>query len=226
MKLLVCAGALLMFVCASSLAGVPYGKHLCNQDGYHCKKVRYSHSWQKLFPDQRERAMVMALNRTNMPMRYRSFIVVPDNLSSTTLMDLSPFATYIKAPGEKVLIVDLRELAFGAYNKNGKLVHWGAVSGGKDWCSDIHRACKTVTGSFRVHSKRGKFCISNTFPVDVYGGGAPMPFCMFFHGGYALHASTTVPGYHASHGCIRMPYSDARWLSKYFVKSGTRVIVN
>ena len=89
---------------------------------------------------------------------------------------------------------------------------------------------KTIKGEFRVYSERGKYCVSNTFPVDVIGGGAPMPYCMFFKGGYAMHASTVVPGYHASHGCIRMSYEDARWLSKHFVttkgeKGGTKVIV-
>lgn len=214
----------------TSAGAQSYGKHLCKQPGYHCKKVRRGDSWHRLFPDGRERAMVMTLNRTNMSIRHRSFIVIPNHLSSTSLMDLSPFAQYIDPPGERVIIVDLKELAFGAYNDDGRLMHWGAISGGKDWCADVHRKCKTVTGSFRVHSKRGKHCVSNTFPVDVIGGGAPMPYCMFFHGGYAMHASATVPGYHASHGCVRMFYGDARWLSKYFVTqgstSGTRVIVN
>lgn len=34
--------------------------------------------------------------------------------------------------------------------------------------------------------------------------GAPMPFAMFFRGGYAMHQGY-VPPYAASHGCIRLP---------------------
>ena len=54
-----------------------------------------------------------------------------------------------------------------------------------------------------------------------------MPFCMFFYHGYAMHASY-LPGYHASHGCIRLFYEDAEWLNKNFVdmgRRGTKVIV-
>ena len=40
---------------------------------------------------------------------------------------------------------------------------------------------------------------------------------MFFHGGFALHGSYEVPGYHASHGCVRMFVNDAKWLNEEFV---------
>jgi len=32
---------------------------------------------------------------------------------------------------------------------------------------------------------------------------------MFFHGGFALHGSPSVPGYNASHGCVRLFDDDA-----------------
>ena len=52
-----------------------------------------------------------------------------------------------------------------------------------------------------------------------------MPYCMFFHGGYALHGSYEVPNYNASHGCLRVVPSAAAWLSRNFVKVGTAIIV-
>ena len=56
-----------------------------------------------------------------------------------------------------------------------------------------------------------------------------MPFCMYFHGGYALHGSSEVPGYNASHGCVRMFTQDAEWLNKKFISIGgnksTEVII-
>lgn len=52
-----------------------------------------------------------------------------------------------------------------------------------------------------------------------------MPYCMFFHGGYALHGSYKVPGYDDSHGCIRLFIDDARWLNEEFVKIGITKIV-
>ena len=67
-----------------------------------------------------------------------------------------------------------------------------------------------VSRHFYVFHKKGANCISKKYPVGE--GGAPMPFCMFFYGGYAMHASF-LPGYHASHGCIRMFYEDAKiWI--------------
>ncbi len=39
--------------------------------------------------------------------------------------------------------------------------------------------------------------------------GAPMPFYLEFSPGYGLHAGH-LPGYPASHGCVRLPYWKAR----------------
>lgn len=53
--------------------------------------------------------------------------------------------------------------------------------------------------------------------------GAPMPFFMRIHGGIGLHAGY-LPGYPASHGCIRMP----EFMAEAFFKSvsvGTPVTV-
>jgi lipoprotein-anchoring transpeptidase ErfK/SrfK len=39
--------------------------------------------------------------------------------------------------------------------------------------------------------------------------GAPMPYFMRIHGGVGMHAGY-LPGYPASHGCIRMPTDIAK----------------
>ncbi len=58
-----------------------------------------------------------------------------------------------------------------------------------------------------------------------------MPYCMHFFMGYALHGSDQVPGYAASHGCVRMFIEDARWLNEEFIdvagpqQLGTRIII-
>jgi len=39
-----------------------------------------------------------------------------------------------------------------------------------------------------------------------------------------MHGST-LPGYHASHGCIRMFEDDAHWLNKEFTEKGTIIQV-
>lgn len=52
-----------------------------------------------------------------------------------------------------------------------------------------------------------------------------MPYCMFYSDGYALHGSYNLPGYHASHGCVRILPEDAKWLRHEFIESETLVTV-
>lgn len=121
--------------------------------------------------------------------------------------------------------VDLGRLTWTAYDDYGNYVRSGRVSGGKKYCPDIHRGCRTITGTYTIYSKKGAGCRSSRFPLPH--GGAPMPYCMHFHGGYALHGSNSVPNYNASHGCVRMSPSDAKWLNENFVRVGrTRVSIH
>jgi lipoprotein-anchoring transpeptidase ErfK/SrfK len=48
---------------------------------------------------------------------------------------------------------------------------------------------------------------------------------MYFHQGWALHGSNHVPGYPASHGCVRLSRGDALWLAGQ-VPNGTQVVVH
>jgi hypothetical protein len=131
----------------------------------------------------------------------------------------APFAS--KIANRNLIKVDLGKLAWGAYDDEGNLVKWGRASGGKNYCSDIKRGCKTITGTFTIYRKQGPECKSNRFPVGK--GGAPMPYCMHFHGAYAMHGGQ-VPNYNASHGCVRLLRQDAQWLNEDFVNVGrTRV---
>ena len=108
-------------------------------------------------------------------------------------------------------------------SRNGKVVRTGYGSGGRGYCKDIRRSCRTPTGTYRVMSKRGADCRSTRYPVGR--GGAPMPYCMFFSKYYAIHGSPDVPNYNASHGCIRVKTYDARWLNQNFINVGTTVVV-
>ncbi len=111
-----------------------------------------------------------------------------------------------------------------AINDNGVVVRTGKGSGGRAYCPDIRRACRTPTGTFHVLSRRGADCRSSIYPVGK--GGSPMPYCMFFSKYYAVHGSHEVPaGRNASHGCIRIVPSEARWLYNNFMHVGTTVVV-
>lgn len=120
-------------------------------------------------------------------------------------------------------IFDPRNLRWAAYDAEGRLIRTGRASGGSGYCPDVNRSCHTPGGKFAVFSKGSANCKSSRYPLP--NGGAPMPYCMFFTSNYAIHGSYEVPNYNASHGCIRVIPSDARWLHQSFIQHGTRVIV-
>ncbi len=135
----------------------------------------------------------------------------------------SGFAKHRKATGRRVFIFSPRMRAWAAYDANGRLVRTGRASGGANYCRDVRRACRTPRGVFYVRSKGSPGCRSSRYPKGR--GGAPMPYCMFYSKYYAIHGSPNVPRYNASHGCIRVLPSAARWLSRNFIRIGTQVIV-
>ena len=193
-----------------------YGTGLCAYPEYECVKIQSGETWEKLFPDEKQRDLVQRINRSYNAVWPGKEIVVPRDLPNETLLSLSPFPELINADHEKQIIVDQDKLAWGAYDANGQLVNWGPIASGGDKCSDSNKACRTLTGIFRVFSKESASCKSDIFPIGK--GGAKMPYCMYFHKGFALHGSTDMPGYRASHGCVRMFVRDAKWLNEEFVE--------
>lgn len=231
-----CALISAMFLQTSHAQPYNYAHQLCQQNGYHCITVQKGDTWQTLFPHHVDRDIVKRLNRMNIPLKLGMKIAVPDRLTRLDKMDLSPFYYSIAPQKSRLIVVSLAKLAWGAYDKNGQLLNWGPIAGGKDWCEDTDEDCQTVKGEFHLTRAEGEECVSKTFPVETRyreAGGAVMPYCMFFHGGYALHGSYNLPGYNASHGCVRMLTEDARWLFYEFIeipgfrggKEQTKVIV-
>jgi len=125
---------------------------------------------------------------------------------------------------EKVIVVDPRVHVWGAYD-NGSLVKAGLASAGASYCPDLGKPCRTEVGTFRIHSLGTASCESSIFPIP--NGGAPMPYCMYFNNGQALHGvsdNEVVEG-NVSHGCVRMHVSDAEWVRYNFASIGTKVII-
>lgn len=211
-----------------------YGEQLCNEPDYLCIKIKRGETWEQLFPDPEERDMVRRINRMNLALRPNMTIAVPKNIERLTVYDVSPFPRYIEATGEKTIYVSQKKLAWGAYDANGELLWWGPISSGLSKCPGVLGGCTTPTGSFRIIRKQDIDCVSTVFPKRAYGesGGALMPYCMHFFRGFALHGSYDVPGYRASHGCVRMFIEDARWLNEEFIDlpgggmQGTRVVID
>ncbi len=200
-----------------------YGVRLCHSDAdVRCLVVHQGDTWESLFPDPAERDLIKRLNRMNIHVYPGLFLAVPNQ--NVSLLSLAPFKQNVGYLGEKQIVVDPKQLAWGAYDKEGNLVNWGPASTGQAYCPDQGGPCRTPIGTFTVYDKKGQGCVSSKFPIGK--GGAPMPYCMHFHDGFALHGSYEMPGVNASHGCVRMFPQDAQWLNENFVKVGsTHVII-
>ena len=108
------------------------------------------------------------------------------------------------------LIVSLPDQKISVY-KGAELVTTSRVSSGK-------AGYRTPSGVFSILEKRRRH-YSNLY------GGAPMPHMQrLTWSGVALHASGSVPGYPASHGCVRLRPSFARQLFG-FTEAGAHVII-
>lgn len=59
----------------------------------------------------------------------------------------------------------------------------------------------TPRGHFRIYRRER---MSWSSPYRVW-----MPYALYFSGGYAIHGFGPVPAYPASHGCVRVPMSEA-----------------
>lgn len=115
-----------------------------------------------------------------------------------------------KPEGPLVLTVSLRRQRISVYDQNGLMME-GPISSGR-----VGHA--TPTGVFSILQK------NRTHFSNLYHN-APMPNMQrITWSGVALHAGQ-LPGYPASHGCIRLPYNFSKRLFD-LTTMGTRVIVS
>jgi len=196
-----------------------FGEQLCSNDQFECVEIQEGQTWSSLWEDKDYQYQLKELNRTNLKLRTGMKIAIPRDKDFFSKPQNSPLPIKIDSFGEKQIQVNLSKLVWGAYDEEGNLRRWGAASGGKDWCPDVQATCQTIVGEFSILRKGGALCKSGKFPIGK--GGAPMPYCMFFKGGYALHGSYEVPGYNASHGCVRLFPEDAKWLNEEFTQQNS-----
>ncbi|HZG01785.1 MAG TPA: L,D-transpeptidase [Chitinophagales bacterium] len=143
---------------------------------------------------------VLALNRIDKRFLSRmDSIVVPD-----TLLDdfnaYAPFPRRLHAADSvrKLLLCSYPSQAVAAY-ENGSLVRWGPASFGK-------KSTPTPTGYFHTNWK-AKRTVSTDNPewiLDWY-------FNLTNFRGVSLH-EYELPGFPASHACVRLREDDARWI--------------
>ena len=121
-----------------------------------------------------------------------------------------PAAELPRPSGPLVLVVSIGKQTVTVYDDN-KVIAKSPISSGTS-------SNPTPTGIFSILEK------NRTHYSNLYGG-APMPFMQrVTNSGVALHAGD-LPGYPASHGCIRLPYSFARSLFG-ITDVGARVIIS
>jgi hypothetical protein len=169
--------------------------------------------------------IILALNRLDERLiRKPDSIVVPDTIIADKLL-YSPFPNHIDLleSVKKILLVDQRIQAFAAY-EFGKLVNWGPTSTGK-------RSTPTPNGLFHTNWKSKK-TISTDNPEWIL----KWYFNLENFRGVSLH-QYELPGYPASHACVRLLEEDAFWIynwaeqwiltkdGEYIIAYGTPVII-
>ncbi len=124
--------------------------------------------------------------------------------------DDKPVVALPKPSGPLVIVVSIGKQTVTVYDDN-KVIAKSPISSGTS-------SNPTPTGIFSILEKN-RYHYSNLY------GGAPMPFMQrVTNSGVAMHAGD-LPGYPASHGCIRLPYSFARSLFG-ITDVGARVIIS
>lgn len=145
-------------------------------------------------------AILEKLNRTDVVrLRRLEQLVVPSVWHDEEL-HYSPFPLWYPAAERlpKLLVVDQPAQAFAAYAE-GRLIRWGPVSSGR-------RTYPTPSGLFHLNWRsRGRHSTVNPqWYMEWY-------FNFDNARGLALH-SYTLPGYPASHACVRLLERDAIWI--------------
>lgn len=134
------------------------------------------------------------------------------------------FPAQREASTKPTFVFSPKHLAWAAYDESGQLVRTGPASGGQHVCPESNRSCRTVVGRFSVRDKGDEGCASSKYPLG--SGGAPMPYCMHFYKGFAIHGTDRPLDRLGSHGCIGISTSAARWLNEEFLEVGSPVIVH
>jgi peptidoglycan hydrolase-like protein with peptidoglycan-binding domain len=87
----------------------------------------------------------------------------------------------------------------------------------------VQRAIHVSTGARGTPTPLGHYRIYLRDPMSwSYQFHTWMPLAQYFYRGYAIHQYASVPAYPASHGCVRLPATEARAVWQ-FSRVGMRV---
>ena len=163
------------------------------------------------------RKHIFALNRMD---AYRlnagDQLIIPDTLTGNFL-DYSPFPEEMKIFDSipKAVVINRRIQGFGLYEK-GKLIRWGPVSSGKE---STPTPAGLHYGNFKAKDK-----------VSTVNSDWLLPYYFNFMNfeGVGVH-QYSMPGYPASHACVRLRMDDAvfiyDWAEQWQLNDNQRKIL-
>lgn len=125
----------------------------------------------------------------------RDAVVPPEQMTAIALSSRPVRAK--RAPGRFVEIDISRQVLFEIVD--GKVTKTLPISSGNE-------GYYTIDGqTYRSHTPRGDFVIERKIPGWRTSRLGRLWYPSYFVGGFAIHGSTSVPPYPASHGCVRIP---------------------
>ena len=142
---------------------------------------------------------ILHLNRIDLEhLRQGAILVVPEG--PVAMAAISPFPSSIPdlTAAPRTLLVSRRVQAFAAYEQ-GQLVRWGAISSGR-------AETPTPAGLFATNW-RARLRRSTDNPAWLL----PWYFNFINSSGVSFH-QFDLPGYPASHACVRLLEADAMWI--------------
>ncbi|MEP6261717.1 MAG: L,D-transpeptidase [Gillisia sp.] len=186
--------------------------------------TRHRDSLLSLYSENDQR-IILLLNRIEKnKIKEGSRVIIPDTLINDLLV-YSPMPQLLSELDSipKAVLIAQRIQAFGLY-ENGQLIRWGPVSSGK-------QSTPTPNG-LNYANFRSKRKISTVDPSWI------MPYYFNFMNYYGVGVHQyQLPGYPASHACVRMDMEDAVFIyhwaepwtldskGRYLVKNGTPFMV-
>lgn len=150
-----------------------------------------------------ERYTILALNRLDMENAWRADTLMIPNKIETDFLKYSPFPRQLDIAKDvkKLVLFSYPIQAYAAY-ENGNLVKWGPSSMGK-------RAAKTKTGLMFTNWKK-------ELAISTVDSSWKLPYNFNIHNtlGIGWH-QYDLPGYPASHSCLRLLMDDAKWMFNF-----------
>lgn len=169
--------------------------------------------------DKSEQHTILALNRLDLKNKWRAdSLIIPKSIE-TDFLKYTPFPLEVELlqDVDKIALFSYPLMAYALY-EHGKLVKWGPSSMGTkkaptkkglmftNWKKEV--AISTVDSSWKL---RWNFNIHNTLGIGWH--------------------QYDLPGFHASHSCLRLLEEDAKWMYSWadmwvITPDGSKVIAN